>query len=179
MANEPKVIPVDTPEGKYLNRIHDLARHVRGSFMEQAIWIDVLVADILAQYFAPDEDKRALLISEVLTGQGSTFSRNINTLRKVVSRSYASFSEEYPDFFSQLEKIRKFRNRLAHAHLDTSDKFIAEGHEDRIRIVFYEDGIAKTQVITVEDSNKRLGESSAVLSQLLKLQALVTAASTT
>ena len=50
---------------------------------------------------------------------------------------------------------------------------MAKGYEDRIQIVFYEDGATKTQVITVEESKTRLAECTAVMLQLLKLQALV------
>jgi hypothetical protein len=179
MANEPRLIPADTLEGLRLRQMYDLARDVRGSFMEQAIWIDVVVTDILAQYFAPDKDKRMLLSSDVLAGPNSSFGDRIKLLEKVVSRSYRSFAQECPNLSDRLDKIRRFRNRLAHAHLDTSDEFIAKGHKDRIQITFYQDGTAKSQVVTVEESNNRLKECSAVMTQLLKLQALLAAASPT
>jgi hypothetical protein len=143
--------------------------------MEQAIWLDVLVTDILAQYFAPHEDRRKLLSSEVLAGPHLSFSGRIKVLQKVVARSYGSFVQEHPALFERLDKIRRFRNRLAHSHLDTSDEFIAKGFKDRIQIVFYEEGTTKQQVITVEESDERLKECSAILLKLVELQALVTA----
>jgi hypothetical protein len=158
-----------------LNPLHAIARDIRGNFIDQAIWIDVLITDILAQYFVPDEGKRRLLSSEVLARSDASFSGCIDILRKVVFRSYVTFKDEYPDLFDKLGKIRRFRNRLAHAHLDTSTEFVAKGHKDRIQIVFYEDGATKTQIITFKESKTRLAECSAVMLQLLKLQALVAA----
>jgi hypothetical protein len=116
--------------------------------MDQAIWIDVIVTDILAQYFAPDPVKRRLLSSNVIAGPDSSFSSRIQLLRKILARAYTSFSDEHPNLCDQLDKIRRFRNRLAHAHIDTSDVFLAKAHTDRIQITFYEDGEAKSQLIT-------------------------------
>jgi hypothetical protein len=173
MPSEPKIVPPGPPEIGQLNVLHALARDLRGNFIDQAIWIDVLITDILSQYFAPEEGKRGLLTSDVLAGPDVSFSGRINILKKVVSRSYVTFKNEYPDLFDKLGKIRRFRNRLAHAHLDTRTDFVAKGHKDRIQIVFYEDGATKTQIITVEESKARLSECSVVMFQLLKLQALV------
>jgi hypothetical protein len=173
MVDAPGFIPANTPEGEQLNRIFELAKHVRGAFMDQAIWIDVIVTDILAQYFVADTGKRMLLTSDVIAGPDSSFSSRIQLLGKIVSRSYTSFAQEYPNICDRLDKIRRFRNRLAHAHLDTSDAFMRKGYKDRIQIAFYEDGTEKTQVITIAESNDRLNECSVVVRQLLTLQALV------
>jgi hypothetical protein len=169
----PGLIPASTPEGQQLTRLYELTKHIRGAFMDQAIMIDVIVTAILARYFAPDADKRMLLSSDVIAGPDSSFSSRIRLLQKIVSRSYSSFEQEHPAFCDHLDKIRRFRNRLAHAHLDTSDEFMAKGYTDRIQLVFYENGTEKTQVITVKDIDDRLKECSKVVLQLSTLQALV------
>jgi hypothetical protein len=176
MADQPAIIRLDTPEGTQLGRLYNLAQQMRGSFMEQAIWIDVILTDILARYFAPDESKRMFLSSEVLAGPYVSFSGRISILERIISRSYVPFGNTCPKLCEQLNKIRRFRNRLAHAHLDASDAFMAKWPGDRIQIVFYEDSAAKTQVITVEENNSRLKECSAVVLQLLELQTLVISA---
>jgi hypothetical protein len=179
MTEIPGSIGANTPDGQRLNHLYELAKHVRGAFMDQAIWIDVIVTDILAQYFAPDTNKRMLLSSDVIAGPDASFSSRIRLLQKILLRSYTSFAQEFPKLCDQLDKIRRFRNRLAHAHLDTSDAFMSKGYEDRIQLVFFEDGSEKTQMITIEESNVRLKECSDVVRQLLALQALVRQASTT
>ena len=173
MADPSGFIPANTPEGEQLARVFNIAKHLRGAFMDQAIWIDVIVTDILAQYFVPDSGKRMLLSSDVLAGPDSSFSSRIKLLKKIISRSYSSFAQEYPDICDRLDKVRRFRNRLAHAHLDTSEAFIGKLYQDRIQIVFYEDGREKTQVITVAESDDRLKECSTIVRQLLALHALL------
>src|SRR5690348_5108176 len=84
MSDTPEIIPANSPQGQQLNRLHELAKHVRGAFMDQAIWIDVIVTDILAEYFAPDAAKRMLLSSDVIAGPDSSFSSRIQLLRKIL-----------------------------------------------------------------------------------------------
>jgi hypothetical protein len=166
----PKAIPADSPEGKAFGVVYELSMHIRGPFMDQAIWIDVLIADIVTYYFCPDEGRRSLLRSEVFSG-ASSFSKNINLLKVVIEQSFISFKVQNPDLIKQLDELREFRNKLAHARLDTSPEWMAEGHTDRIRLATFKKGKAAYTVVTIEDSNKMLGKASVVLLQLVKLQA--------
>lgn len=65
-----RLIAADSPEGKRVGRVYDIARHIRGSFMEQTILIDVIIAGVLTSYFTPDEEERKVLGGEVLGGRG-------------------------------------------------------------------------------------------------------------
>jgi hypothetical protein len=172
-------IPANSPEAAALNHIYALSQQIRGVFMDQTIWLDVMITDILASYFVTDPKKRALLSSDVLSGPDQTFSGRISLLQKIVNRSYKAFADEHPNLFDRLGKIRQFRNRLAHSHLDTSDEFLGKGYTDRIQINFFKNGEELSQAITVEDSRQRLKECSEVLLQLVKLQTLVMADTST
>jgi hypothetical protein len=74
VTTEPPLIPADSPEGQKLNALYVLMRDIRGALIDQAIWLDVLVTDMLSTFFCPDEERRALLSSDVLTGRDATFS---------------------------------------------------------------------------------------------------------
>ncbi len=141
--------------------------------MDQAIWIDVLIVDILAQYFCGDADRRAILSGEVLGGASSSFNKNIALLKKVVARSYPDFKEKCPDLFPLLERIRTFRNRLAHARVDTSPEALAAEPINSIRFISFKDGVPDYLEVTGPDSDKRLGECSKVVYALFELQKLV------
>ena len=117
MADDPGFILADSSEGKELAELYNLSSRIRGAFLEQTILIDVMIAGILAQYFAPDKDRQALLQSEVFSSTASTFNKNIALLAKVVSRFFSGFADQHPELFKKLERIRKFRNNLAHARL--------------------------------------------------------------
>jgi hypothetical protein len=158
MQDDQRFIPADSPEGQELTDLYNLSWRIRGTFIEQTIWIDVMIAGILADYFAPDKERRTLLLSEVFSGAGSTFNKNIALLTKVVSHSFSAFAGQHPDLFTKLERIRRVRNNLAHARLDTSDEWMSRREKDRIQIIYYKNGKSRTEVITVEESNKLLGE---------------------
>ena len=122
-------------------------------------------------YFTEDAKKQSVL-GEALTGRDFSFSARIELLEKVVKLSFPAFGNTHNDFFTKLDKIRRFRNRLAHAQLDTSDEFLAKGGE-QIQLVFYENGEEKLQIITFADVKLRLAECSQVVLQLDELQKLM------
>jgi len=153
-------IPASSVLGQKLNALHEMMKSIRGTIIDQAIWADVIVTDILAEFFAPDRKRRMLLLSDVLTGRDATFSGRVAVLEKVVTSFYPAFLDENKKLFDGLSKMRRLRNKLAHAQLDTSLEFLEKECTDRIQLVFYEDGEKKQQVITVEDFHERLREGS-------------------
>ena len=139
--------------------------------MDQTIWLDTIITGLLVLYFTEDEKKQSVQ-DEALTGRDFSFSARIELLEKVVRLSFAAFVSTHLDLFTKLDKVRRFRNRLAHAQLDTSDEFLARSGE-QIRLMFYENGEANHQVITFTAVKSRLAECSQVLLQLVELQKLI------
>lgn len=166
-----KFIPANAPEADHLGRVYEWSVRIRGTFMDQTIWLDTIITGLLVLYFTEDEKKQSVL-SEALTGRDFSFSARIELLENVVKLSFPAFVSTHLDLFTKLDKIRRFRNRLAHAQLDTSDEFLAKGGE-KIRLTFYENGEAKHQVITFADVKTRLAECSQVMLQLVELQKLI------
>jgi hypothetical protein len=166
-----KFIQADAPEVEHLGRVYEWSVRIRSAFMDQTIWLDTIITGILVLYFTEDAKKQSVL-GEALTGRDFSFSARLELLEKVVALSFPDFANTHDDLFTKLGKIRRFRNRLAHAQLDTSDRFLAKGGE-RIQLVFYEDGEEKHQIITFADLKLRLAECSQVVLQLNELQKLV------
>ena len=129
------------------------------------------ITGILVLYFTEDAKKQSVL-GEALTVRDISSSARIELLEMVVKLSFPAFANTHDDLFTKLDKIRRFRNRLAHAQLDTSDRFLAKGGE-RIQLVFYENGEEKHQIITFADVKLRLAECSHVFLQLVELQKLM------
>jgi hypothetical protein len=173
MPTEPRLVPPESPEVQKLNALFALMREIRGAFIDQAIWIDLLTTDILATFFCPNDERRSLLSSDVLTGRDATFSGRLETLEKIVKRWFPAFLASHAGLFNRLGKIRRLRNRLAHSHLDSSNEFMAKNYTDRIQLVFHEDGVEKTQVITVTEFHALLQECTQVVTSLVELQKLV------
>jgi hypothetical protein len=164
-------IPVNAPEAEHLGRVYEWSVRIRGAFMDQTIWLDTIITGILVIYFTDDAKKQSVL-GEALTGRDFSFSARLELLKKVVKLSFPAFANTHHGFFTKLDKIRRFRNRLAHAQLDTSDRFLAKGGE-QIQLVFYENGEERHQTINFADVKLRLAECSQVLLQLVDLQKLI------
>jgi hypothetical protein len=112
--------------------------------MDQTIWLDTIITGLLVLYFAEDEKKQSVP-GEALTGRDFSFSARIELLKKVVKLSFPAFVSTHPDLFTKLDKIRRFRNRLAHAQLDTSDEFLAKGAPSRFGLRFTKTGKKSTR----------------------------------
>jgi len=48
------------------HQLHEFANEIRGKFLTNATWIEILLSDILASYFCTSEKRRALFFSEVI-----------------------------------------------------------------------------------------------------------------
>jgi len=173
MSKDEKSIPASSPDAEPLNRLHRLVLEMRGAFVDQTIWIDVLVTDLLAHYFSPDPVRRSLLHSEVLTGRDASFNGRLEVLEDVVNLSFPDFKKKYPLLFKSLSNIRRLRNRLAHAQVDNGDEFLRKGYTDRIQLVFHEKGSKRTQIIMVPEFKERLKECTKCILALVELQQLI------
>ena len=164
------VTPRDPNSESQLDRLNRLAIDIRGSILDQAIWIEALIDDIVAWHFCPQEAKRNLLFSLVLKGTELTFSDKIGILECLLRLEYSELKEQYPGLKDHLDKLRRLRNRLAHAMLDTSDQFLQRNHTDRIQLVYFEDGREKQWVLTISERDQRLREFTQVVWTLLAIQ---------
>ena len=173
MPSDVTVLPVDSPAAQKLDALHALMREIRGTSIDQAIWIDVFVTDMLASFFCADKERRALLSSDVLAGRDASFSGRLEVLESIARKWFPEFLSSHGRLFEQLDKIRRFRNRLAHSRLDTTEAILAKGYTDRIQLIFNENGAEKTQVVTVTEFEERLKEGTEVTYSLLELQQLI------
>ena len=157
------------PLFEQLKRLYKRSQEIRGSILDQAIWIERIIEDIISYEFFPDEkeqDKRMKMLSFVLNIRDLTFSSKVETLERLLRMSHSNIISNHPALLPTLNKIRKLRNRLAHSALDTSEEFLAKHHEDRIQIFFYEDGREKKQVLTLREVQERLKECSEIIHEL-------------
>jgi hypothetical protein len=78
-----------------------------------------LLNDILAGYFCPNDKLPGLFFSEVVNDM--RLSAKMAVLDKILQRDFPDFLTAYPRLRKRLDTLRIFRNRLAHAHIDTSE----------------------------------------------------------
>ena len=73
LPERPESIPFDSPEAEGLNANYTVSSRMRGIFIDQAIGIDLLITDIISQYFVAEKSKRSLFFSDVVSGPDSSF----------------------------------------------------------------------------------------------------------
>jgi hypothetical protein len=131
---------------------------IRGAYITQVIPIEGLVKDIISYHFCSDEDRRKEFVSLILNGSRDyTFASGIEILEKLLDIHYQDLTKRYPKLLNDLDKIRRFRNLLAHSMLDTSDEFLAKDYTDRIRLLLYsERGQTNSRDITRGEIDERL-----------------------
>jgi hypothetical protein len=49
MEHNLEAIAGDSPEGKELYKVHALASRIRGDFVGQAIWLDILIVEVTVE----------------------------------------------------------------------------------------------------------------------------------
>jgi len=169
-----KIVNKGNELDKQLEQLFQLAQHIRAPFLEQAIFIEKLIEDIIAKHFCPEEERRTLFFSLVINGTELTFSSKIDILDRLLQLCYPIVVKSYPQLINEIQKIRRFRNRVAHALLDTSETFLSHNYNDRIQLIYYEDGQTKQQVVMTTEIEERLRECTKVVKVLVEIQEKIT-----
>jgi len=159
--------------GRQLMRVFEQAKDVRGRFLEQAIFIENLIGDIISWHFCPEEDRRHLLFSLIINDVNFTFSSKIKVLKQLLKLRYPELGEKYPKMIKELKKVMEFRNKAAHRMLDSSEQFLAKKLTDRIQLVYFKDGQEKREVVTVKDMQERLKACSRLVLVIVDIQSEV------
>jgi len=146
--------------------------NIRGGFLIQTINIEWLIADILTAHFTSFKDKHNQLFSYVIQPE-IWLKKKIELFNKILDKYYPEVLKKYPDLIRNLNAIKKFRNMIAHANLDTSEDFFKKNYTDRIQYSYYQDGELKKQMIKIDEFNKKLMMCSKVFKQLLHIQQYV------
>ena len=157
---------------EHSHRLHEFAAEIRGKFLNSTAWIETLLNDILAGYFCPNDKRRGLFFSEVVNDM--RLSAKTAVLDKILQREFPDILTAYPRLRKRLDCLRKFRNRLAHAHIDTSELALTAKKVDEVTFIFYDDGQNKRQRITRAEASRRGKEANQLRDDLLKIQARVT-----
>ncbi|GAH13880.1 unnamed protein product, partial [marine sediment metagenome] len=139
-------------KSQQIDHLYDVSKEIRGRFLDQAIPIEMLIDDIISWHFCPEDTRQSLFFS--LVSPKLTFSNKIKILETILQIYYPDLVKKHQNLIKEINKIRDFRNRIAHSLLDASDEFLEKGYNDRIRLVFYRNGEKKHQVITMDNIKK-------------------------
>ena len=151
---------------KKIKLLMEIDKNFRAPFILHAIVIEQMVGEIISRHFCSDEKKREEFFASILNGGDITFHEKTQILHGILKRNYSTALKQYPKLIGRLDKVRRFRNRLAHAALDLSDIDDVSENTEHITLAFYEDGVKKTHPISKDELQSRLEEAVNVMIEL-------------
>jgi hypothetical protein len=161
-----------TPEElKNSHKLHEFASELRGKLLNGAAWIDMLLCEIITSYFCTNQNRRALFFSEI--GVDINLYRKTELRLKILKREFPVILVSYPRLQEQLNAFRKFRNLLAHSHIDTSKLALGAKSTDEVTFIFYENGKTKRQRVTRADAQSRAKQANQLRDTLLQIQSRI------
>ena len=153
---------------QHAHALRAFACNLRGQFLEGTAWLEVLLTDILAQYFCSDRRRRMFFFSEVANSM--SFRSKAGLLDKIISYEFPEFHGAYPKLKKRLDEFRQFRNMLAHDHIDTSDAELSAKPSGEVTFLQYKRGQLKRVRITEEDAQQRADNANKLKKELLAIQ---------
>jgi len=153
-------------------RMHAYARDWRGRVLNTAAVIERDIALIIAHYFCTDE-KKLFFFSEVATSHFFSFRSKIMILKKILKKDYQFFLENCPNLLGNLEKVKNYRNVIAHSTLDVTDDALKRKPEKGIGFIRYQDGSRSVNVLSEIDFNEWNGVMGNVSSDLSTLKMIL------
>ncbi len=157
-----------TEDYEHVHELHVFASHLRGQFLNGTAWVEVLLTDVIANYFCPDKRRRMFFFSEV--GNGMRFSAKTALLEKILKFAFPALHKAHPDLRKKLDSLGEFRNMLAHSHIDTRAEAIAAKKRHEVSFIRYRLGELKTVTVTSEQAKARAQEANKLQKILLAFQ---------
>lgn len=164
-----RITDAETAKGKKLQALDSLATEIRAPFLDRAITVEGLLTWIIGYHFCPEEERRSLFYSLVINRPAFTLKTKIDVFDGILKLKYPELLDSYPKLTARLHKVREFRNLIAHAEIDRSDKFLSKNVDDAIRLIYHQAGTRKTKLVTTRDIGKKLAECSSVILALVAL----------
>ncbi len=136
-------------------RLHETVRQLRGRLLNSLAVIDVAVSRLLAAYFCQNAERRNLAFSDVFVSP-LRLEYKARLLERIVKKEFAWYLEKdhSQHLFSDLKDLREFRNTLAHATIDVSDKALTKDPKQEIGFVYYKNGERAVKQVTREMADK-------------------------
>jgi hypothetical protein len=154
-------------------KYHEFARELRGRYLNSAAVLDTQLAEILTEYFCKDDYRRDLFFSEIATGQQLGFRVKIELLTKILKIDCKGYLNIHPELLKTLNRIKDYRNKLAHATIDVSDEALSKDKISGVGLVTYRKGKKVIDFITFEEAEERQVEINMMFSNITDIKRLL------
>jgi len=158
--------------GAITSEVYQYDQEIRSHAIYKAVAIESDIEQIIAWHFCHDESKHILFISLMFNEGQITFSQKLAILKKLLRDSYSDIYLKYSGIFSQLDKIRELRNKLAHTKIRIPYEYIypmratTDRPQKGLYLEYYKDGKVINEFIPAEKV-KEIMEKARVLEYFL------------
>ncbi len=161
----------DEKRYKTAQKYHIFARELRGRILNSVAVIDTKMAEILTEYFCRNSFNKDLFFSEIAIRPSFGLEAKFDLILKILKKDFDFYIKDNPNMKSEFKKIREFRNKLAHAPIDVSDKALGEDQVKGVGFVIYKDGEMRIEFVTfemAEDYQVKINTLSSNLKDILR-----------
>src|SRR5437870_2868143 len=150
--------PAKSPEDfQHVHDLHAFAANLRGKFLNGTAWLEVLLTDVIANYFCDDKDRRVFFFSEVANRM--RFAAKTALLEKILRFKFPEFHQAHPKLREKLDSLGEFRNMLAHSHIDTTGEAVAARKRTEVSFIKYKLGRMTRVPVTSTEAQRRAEEA--------------------
>lgn len=152
---------------RYTGLMVQASTEYRGAYITQTIQVEQLINRILALIFCGTEEQQRLFQIIVLERAGGiNFSLKIDILIEAVQANYPEVHArfEQTQLFKLLQTVRKRRNRLAHASIDTDQTYVERLMREsptrisQFRLVLWSKGAVTYDTVTIRETQRHYAE---------------------
>lgn len=152
------------------DKLHAQARELRGRFLNLVAVIERNMALLITDYFCTiDPQKRELFFKQIATAANFSLNAKKQVLFAIVKQDYPKYWEEHQKILTAMDRIQRFRNKLAHSVLDVSEEVLMRPIEEGVSFLDWEAG----RPITSTEFDDYAVDASMVLTCLEEIRCLL------
>lgn len=158
-------LPDDDPKSVAVSKILGQTASFVGAVLTITAGAELTIGNIIADYFARNEDERDLIFGLLIDPNLRLVSKG-QVLMHILKAEFNDLAKAYPDLEKRLEEMRELRNRCAHSFPNATDEFIEKHGTNIIGFVWYAKGIRQTRELTYDEAQARAREIAKTVTDL-------------
>jgi len=149
-----------------VNLIHEQKSHITSISASLEHSIDMIIGEY---YTIDDQDYQDFANIVFHNDNELSFHKKIKMVERFLNKRFPEYLKENPEFIQRLDRIRRLRNKFAHAiNLTTEEmkKFVGKSY---FELGFIEDGIPKMEQFTFKDLEERLQDGRKLVDSITEI----------
>lgn len=163
----------EAQKAKIYLKIRQDCIHYRGRYIDEAIIMELIIDDVLANYFCKNEKVEEVL-SAVFNTEFLALGAKEKILQSILLKPiFKSFWKKYNTIVTDIGYVRKYRNVLAHSKLIILEETLENYDNDLLPLRGTENGKQKKLNIKLSDLDNEIKKVQKCISTLREFRELL------